>query len=108
MRLMGIQVHNYPSFVGCPLICMPDFASKLVYSRKNNKKQTIYIPILSEWNQLISEFNLTCYLEDVNITKIDGKRYYFINIGSRKKQFHSPKDQFNGTFNNGGAANCYQ
>ena len=67
-----------------------------LFKKKQQKGDTIYIPILSDWNQLISEFNLTCYLEDVNITKIDGKRYYFINIGSRKKQFHSPKDQFNG------------
>ena len=65
-------------------------------SQRMHQGRTIFTPNISEWDVMITEYNLNSHLNSINATKIDGKRYYFINIGSRKKQFHSPKDQFNG------------
>ena len=65
-------------------------------SQKMYQVRTIFTLNTSEWDVMITECNLKMHINSINITKISGKRYYFINIGTRTREFHKPEDQFNG------------
>lgn len=84
--LLGLE-HS----VGIDFLCSAGFLK-----RGHSKYPNAISVVKAEWDAFVVEEGLGDVLEPVNISLVSGKRYPFINLGSRKNLRHTPNYQFNG------------
>ncbi len=78
--LLGLE-HS----VGIDFLCSAGFLK-----RGHSKYPNAISVVKAEWDAFVVEEGLGDVLEPVNISLVSGKRYPFINLGSRKNFRHTP------------------